>query len=82
MMLRTLIENYNFLRYIFGNIMLGKYNISSEAQVYIYSLYKPEINRIRFITLFFTNSHNNCIEKSKMQKLFSETYRILNEYNV
>ena len=76
------IESYNFLRYIFGNIMLGKYNIALEAQVYIYSLYKPEINRIRFITLFFTNSHNNCIEKSKMQKVFSDTYQILTQYNV
>ena len=76
------IENYNFLRYIFGHIMLAKHNISSEAQVYIYSLYKPEINRIRFITLFFTNTNNNCVDTAKMQKLLSDTYQILNKYNV
>jgi hypothetical protein len=76
------IQNYNFLRYIFGNIMLGKYNINTEAQVYIYSLYKPEVNRIRFVTLFFTNTNNNCIEQDKMKKLFDDTYQILDSYNV
>ena len=76
------IETYNFLRYIFGNVMLGKYNITSDVQVYIYSLYEPKVNRIRFITLFFTNTKNNCIAKEKMEKVFNDTYKILNEYNV
>lgn len=76
------IETYNFLRYIFGNIMLGKYNITSEIIVYIYSLYEPKVDRIRFITLSFTNTKNNCLEKEKMTKVFNDTYKILNEYNV
>lgn len=76
------IETYNFLRYIFGNIMLGKYNITSDVKVYIYSLYEPKVDRIRFITLFFTNTKNNCLEKEKMTKVFNDTYKILNEYNV
>lgn len=76
------IESYNFLRHIFKNMMLGKYNISSESIVYIYSLYTPKVNRIRFMTLFFTNTKNNCLVQTKMQEIFNNSYQVLNTFNV